>query len=475
MMKKFYASLPVLSGLLLAFLLVGCLRATQPATPAVTAPPSETALSLPDSPTAPPTVSPAPSSTPPAEAQPSPAPDAGRALVVVQYASGDTVAREITFTAPISGFLALQKTGLEIAAQDTQFGKAVCSIEATGCPADNCFCDANHYWGYEYWDGSAWQGYQVGAGDTQLKDGAVEGWRWGESGKGFLPPAQAVLAAGQALDWLEARQAITNGGFGSPGGSVEAALALGANDYQAAQWQPSQGTPTLLDYLTKNTAEFANKNVDSSGKLALALAGAGGCWPSGAKLPQDYYNSGTGSYADGAGGGALGMLGVAALDELIPAEAITALTGLQQKDGGWEWSPGFGSDTNSTALAIQALVAAGEPLTSTVIANGLSFIKTAQGKDGGFTYSPAQNSGSDADSTAYVVQAIVSAGQDPVTTTWKVEGNTPISYLLSLQLPDGSFEWQKGAGSNALATQQAVAALLERSYPLKRSQLKSCQ
>ncbi len=159
----------------------------------------------------------------------------------------------------------------------------------------------------------------------------------------------------------------------------------------------------------------------------------------------------------------------------VPAEAVTSLKGLQQKDGGWEWSPGFGSDTNSTALAVQALVAAGEPLTSTVIANGLSYIKTAQGKDGGFTYSPAQNSGSDADSTAYVVQAIVAAGQEPVTTTWTVDGNTPISYLLSLQLPDGSFEWQKGAGSNALATQQAVAALLERSYPLKRSQLKSCQ
>ena len=31
--------------------------------------------------------------------------------------------------------------------------------------------------------------------------------------------------------------------------------------------------------------------------------------------------TGKGSYADGAGGGALGMLGVAALDELIPAEA----------------------------------------------------------------------------------------------------------------------------------------------------------
>ena len=115
-MKKIYATLPVISGLLLAFLLVGCLRATRPATPAVTAPPSETALSLPDSPTAPPTVSPAPSSTPPAQAQPSPAPDAGRALVVVQYAPGETVARAITFTSPISGFLALQKTGLEIAA-----------------------------------------------------------------------------------------------------------------------------------------------------------------------------------------------------------------------------------------------------------------------------------------------------------------------------------------------------------------------
>ncbi len=40
MMKKIYATLPVISGLLLAFLLVGCMRATQPATPAVTPSPS---------------------------------------------------------------------------------------------------------------------------------------------------------------------------------------------------------------------------------------------------------------------------------------------------------------------------------------------------------------------------------------------------------------------------------------------------
>ncbi|MGQ9767809.1 MAG: hypothetical protein ACUVSS_10905, partial [Anaerolineae bacterium] len=44
-------------------------------------------------------------------------------------------------------------------------------------------------------------------------------------------------------------------------------------------------------------------------------------------------------------------------------------------------------------------------------------------------------------------------------------GNTPISFLLSRQLLDGAFEWQAGRGANALATMQAVVALLGRPFP----------
>jgi len=46
--------------------------------------------------------------------------------------------------------------------------------------------------------------------------------------------------------------------------------------------------------------------------------------------------------------------------------------------------------------------------------------------------------------------------------------------LLSLQLPDGSFEWQKGKGANPLATEQAISALLGRTFPLRVGRPADC-
>jgi uncharacterized repeat protein (TIGR01451 family) len=72
------------------------------------------------------------------------------------------------------------------------------------------------------------------------------------------------------------------------------------------------------------------------------------------------------------------------------------------------------------------------------------------------------------------VQALVAAGEDPLTGTWTVTNSNPISYLLSMQLPDGSFEWQKGYGTDQWATRQAIPALLGRAYPLEVGSLESC-
>ena len=55
------------------------------------------------------------------------------------------------------------------------------------------------------------------------------------------------------------------------------------------------------------------------------------------------------------------------------------------------------------------------------------------------------------------------------------EGNTPISYLLSMQLEDGSFEWQPDTGADQSSTQQVIPALLGRWFPLVRTELASCE
>jgi len=102
-----------------------------------------------------------------------------QAQVVVQVDAQAQLVRAITFTEAISGLKALELTGLEVVTHSYSFGDAVCSIAGVGCPAEDCFCSAN-YWSYWYWEGGAWQGYPVGAGNSVISQtGAVEGWRWG--------------------------------------------------------------------------------------------------------------------------------------------------------------------------------------------------------------------------------------------------------------------------------------------------------
>ncbi|HSO27397.1 MAG TPA: hypothetical protein VLS48_04965, partial [Anaerolineales bacterium] len=308
-----------------------------------------------------------------------------QATLIIEFGPQQRVVREISFTEPISGLLALQKTGLEIITADYGFGPAVCSIDGVGCPADDCFCDAN-YWGNAYWDSGSWNDYMIGAADSVITGGAVEGWRWGEFG-GVLPPAPQLTATLAALDWLAALQA-PNGGYGMlPGTSVNSAITIGANGLSAAGWR-QPGEASLLQYFMGYGTSYAKLGAAESGKLAVGLASSQACWPLHAVLPSDFYSATTGQYADAGDAGfqSWAILGVRALGETAPPQAVAYLKSLQTADGGWEWQTGFGSDSNTTALAIQALIAAGEAPTATVVTEGLNDLKTLQYADGGFLY-----------------------------------------------------------------------------------------
>lgn len=56
----------------------------------------------------------------------------------------------------------------------------VCQIEAYGCPADNCFCDPEHYWSYWNRDvgGTAWTYAVQGHAERVLSPGDMDGWSW---------------------------------------------------------------------------------------------------------------------------------------------------------------------------------------------------------------------------------------------------------------------------------------------------------
>jgi hypothetical protein len=410
-----------------------------------------------------------------AAARPADPGSTGHGYIIVQLGDRDLVARAITFTTPISGLRALELSGLNVVTATFGWGSAVCSIEGVGCPATNCFCGGTSFWNYNYWDGNAWQGYLVGADTSALNDGAVEGWRWGAWGSAMWP-ARPVTAALQALDWLRPLQSLTDGGYGSESGSAEASLAIGANHYPAAVWRRQPDSPSLANYWLGRASSYSQVGAAEAGKLAVGAASTDICWPHNALTSSAYYSPTTGAYGFGAGRQAWAILGTLALSETVPAQATQHLKSLVQLNGGWAWQPGFGADTNTTALALQALIATGEPLASTLVTQGLAYLKSAQNADGGFTYDPDSlvSTASDANSTAYVLQALLAAGQDPTAVAWSVGQNNPVSFLLSLQLPDGSFEWQKGLGERLLATRQVVVSLLGRIFPLRVAQITAC-
>ncbi|MCB0039901.1 MAG: hypothetical protein KDE23_09485, partial [Caldilinea sp.] len=265
------------------------------------------------------------------------------AAVVVQLDDQRSIVRWVDFTDTVSGLVMLEASGLDLAVAETSFGPAVCAIEGIGCPADNCFCNADEFWGYNFWDGTAWQGYPVGASSSEISTtGAIEGWRWGAFGSVQAPADQAIAAAG-ALEWLRSQQDPTTGGFGdSTGGAVEVLMALGANREDAATWKPSDGRRALDNYLLLRATRFSRDNVAAAGKLAIGAAAADACRTNRSVSPSFYYSDTLGAYSPDSGFNAWGILGAAAVSETIPAAAVDTLLGQQQEDGGWEWQAGFG-------------------------------------------------------------------------------------------------------------------------------------
>lgn len=116
---------------------------------------------------------------------PSGASDGNRVAVVVDYGNGQIVSRCVAFTEDaISGYEALERTGLPVETDFQTGGAAICRIDGQGCPSEDCFCSCRgggecKYWSYWHLNDGVWNYSSAGAGIYQVRDGAVEGWVWG--------------------------------------------------------------------------------------------------------------------------------------------------------------------------------------------------------------------------------------------------------------------------------------------------------
>jgi hypothetical protein len=136
----------------------------------------------------------------------------------------------------------------------------------------------------------------------------------------------------------------------------------------------------------------------------------------------------------------------------------------QDDDGGWSWEvKGGRTEADMTGAAIQALRAAGRPDTEAE-QRALQYLRDMQNPDGGFPEIPGEAE-SNVASTAWAVQGIWAAGQDPE--TWLKGGNDPLSYMASLQQPDGHIRWKASQDLNGIwMTAYVAPAFAGQAWPI---------
>ncbi|MDQ3740024.1 MAG: terpene cyclase/mutase family protein, partial [Actinomycetota bacterium] len=137
----------------------------------------------------------------------------------------------------------------------------------------------------------------------------------------------------------------------------------------------------------------------------------------------------------------------------------------QNRDGGFG-TTGRGSPASidDTSAAIQALVAAGRSARSRPVRRAAAWLVSRQGPDGGFPLSP--RTPSNAQSTAWAVQALAAARRDPRRIR-KGGSRSPIAYLRSLQGPDGAIRYNRTSRQTPTwVTAQAIPALTRTPLPV---------
>ncbi|MFL5896431.1 MAG: prenyltransferase/squalene oxidase repeat-containing protein [Thermoleophilaceae bacterium] len=141
--------------------------------------------------------------------------------------------------------------------------------------------------------------------------------------------------------------------------------------------------------------------------------------------------------------------------------AASWLLRAQNRDGGFGFSVEAASDVDDTGAVLEALAAAGQG-GSPAAGRAVRFLRRAQAADGGF---PQMSGGSsNAQSTAWAVQGIVAVHRDPRKMR---RARNPMQYLTSLQAGDGSIRYSRTSAQTPVwVTAQAVVALEGKPFPL---------
>jgi hypothetical protein len=287
-----------------------------------------------------------------------------------------------------------------------------------------------------------------------------------------LVPTPAHGSTTGAAGWLESVQNSDGGWGASPGDDSGSATTdwtmLGLEAAGRNPLDVASGGRTPVDYLRAHVRSLKSPGALARTILALSGAGVDPRHFGGRDLVADLIDKrrGDGSFEGWPGSTAYAILALRGAGAAAAAEPAAAwLRKVQNDDGGWGDTPGSPSTADGTGAAMMALAG------SKAAQHGLSYLRLQQRTSGGFPL--GEDFPVNTQSTAWAVQGILAAGGNPG--SFKPAGNTPLDYLAATQQPDGHYRYAiPGNGTSAIVadqspiwtTAQVLAATTETTFPI---------
>ena len=326
---------------------------------------------------------------------------------------------------------------------------------------------------------------------------------------GGATPADATAAVAAAA-WI-ADQQLPDGGFevaGSQGFETpDAILAIAEAAQTGPTWSTAEalaaiealeyggsGGPTPLDAIDDWITSGVNPG--EAAKIVLLVAAPLGIdpehfGPSDTDLTAIMYPSGCASAPDTSGIFFYESMFLALGGKVVcgapDATIVAAVRAKQRPSGGWNFNGSLvpvdppdpfdlnNPDVDSTAIAMEVLVAGGAAWNDPAILAGLAYLAAQHTASGAFLAFGSD----DPNATSVAMLAITAAGFDPNVSCWRdtvVPADAgdpyaaPNAWLRSQQQPDGHIASPNdGFGTNTFASSQSVEALLLTWLPIVRA------
>lgn len=252
------------------------------------------------------------------------------------------------------------------------------------------------------------------------------------------PDGSIAAAAGTTEDTI-----ISDADNGYDPATLRSSSGASAYAYLSAHASAINTAGAAAKYVLTWAAAGKPSAIDASGvlaKLNTSVTAGGFLEPNGAFHNPDPTLETANAYSQ-----ALAVLADVAGRHALPAQATAWLLCAQRTDGGFGYAisdattspPPFcgdtSSDTNDSAIILQALAAAGS---TSADAAARTYLHNAQQSNGGFAFTATGST--DPDSDAVVIQALLAIGEDPAGAAWTKNGATPLSDLESFADPHGT-------------------------------------